>query len=207
MVTAFSEQTNPSSKAQLARLLTGLIALAATLAGCGEAKPPDPLEVSKLLQPKAAPLCTSVFDSRRAGTSSGSVQAPAIAFLQEDSSRLEQKYRGTPEPFSTWYPYQYYLPSSAHPKSADAVQALVCIRKISIQIGTYQPNNNVAGVRRDWGIRVIRWPSGEPLVGMDVRGEDPPSQAKFSSYTSGSTVTGQDREPEAKRWLDGLFAR
>jgi hypothetical protein len=218
---AFAALCAGSLRARLAPLLTGLIV--AALAGCGDdtpppPPPPPPTPASEVLLPTASPRCEEAFAAGMpSGTlSPGAVKGPAISLLQYDFSRLDEKYREGNPPHTPWRArgVPYYpspVPSGAEAKSADAVQALVCIRQIYNLVGTYQPSNNPA-VRLDWDVRVLRWPSGEQLFASTFQGPDPPANAELHGYgdcTAASktcaTKSGGDPFTDAQRWLAPLI--
>jgi hypothetical protein len=185
--------------------LTASIALAAALSGCGEAEVKNPeYHNAELLLSKAAPRCTDAFATRSFIPSALSVplKGPSIALLQPDNSQLPEKDRGS-NPLWPWRPdYTASVLASlryGQPKTADAVQTLVCVRETSIQVGVYQPSGRSA-IRNDWDVRVLRWPSGEVMVGRTFRGPDPPKQA-----TSTYEMTSGRPTNEAKLWLDDLI--
>ena len=214
--------------AQLARLLTGLLALAATLAGCQMVAPtptPTPIptptvSTGEMLLPQASPRCTDAFAGARpsGAPAPGSVRGPVVALIQYDFSQLEEKFREGNPPFLPWrqqgLPYQVsVVPSRAQATTTDAVQTLVCVRQTYIRVGFYQPNNTPA-VRLDWDVRVTRWPTGEQVAGMTFRGPDPPQDADLKGYSpcteaSKTCATKSGGEPvgSALGWLDGLIAR
>jgi hypothetical protein len=213
---------------QFARLLSGPLALAATLAGCQMIAPtptPTPIPTPTVspgerLLPQAGPRCTDLFAGARptATPAPGSARGPAVALIQSDFSQLEEKYREGNPPFMPWrqqgLPYQSsVVPTRAQATTTDAVQTLVCVRQTYIRVGFYQPSNTPA-VRLDWDVRVVRWPSGEPLAGMTFRGPDPPQDADLKGYgtcteASKTCATKSGGEPvgNALRWLDELIAR
>ena len=176
--------------AQLARLLTGLLALAATLAGCQMIAPtptPTPIptptvSTGELLLPQASPRCTDAFAGcsaeRRPGAGLG-----AGAGRRADPVRLQPARREVPRGqrrhFLPWrqqgLPYQVsVVPSRAQATTTDAVQTLVCVRQTYIRVGFYQPNNTPAGQvglgrpshpladRRAGGRHDLPWPGPAP---------------------------------------------
>jgi hypothetical protein len=191
--------------ARFARLLTGLIALGSALAGCGPSYKPT---VSEQLKPKTIPRCTAIFDGDRFGGSptSGSVRGPAVAVTQLDFRQVEEKYRDGSNPLTDWWSYDGLMPSRAEAKTVDGVQTLFCIRQVYIQIGIYRPDN-IAAVRQDWDVRVVRWPSGEPMASMVIRGPEPPQDIKKSAGDNKTTYYAGSPDNEAKRWLDEVIAR
>lgn len=186
-----------------ARLPTVLIVLAAALAGCGQS---PPYEASLRLLPKAAPLCADSFARGRLTSTPapGSVKGPAIVYGQFDYSQIREKYRDS----DMKTPGEWFVANTdivlAYAKKVDGVQTSVCIRHAYIQIGIYQPND-IAAVRYDWDIRVLRWPSGETLASTVVRGQGPPPEIKLPASQIGKRYYGDAPDKEAKRWLNELI--
>jgi hypothetical protein len=209
--------------ARLAGLL-GPISLAAILPGCGEPEspknspppPPPPTAAAELLLPAAGPRCTNAFSGGwPASARSGLVRGPAIALIQSDFSQLSEKYREGNPPLGTWRPHgaSYevaIIPTRAKTVSPDAVQTLVCVRQTYNQVGRYSSNH--PAVRLDWDVRVVRWPSGEPMSRMTFH-RDPPQQADFKGWSpctetsKCATKSGGQPSDEALRWLDEVIAR
>jgi hypothetical protein len=191
-----------------ARLL-GLIAFAAALAGCGSA-------AAEQLLPTAGARCTEAFSGGWREATSGPVRGPAIALIQSDNSRLEERFREGNPPLSNWRPHPAsyetaVIPARAQTASLDAVQALVCVRQTYTQVGRYSSNH--PAVRLDWDVRVVRWPGGEPLAGRTFRGPDPPEKADFRGWSlctetsKCATKSGGPPSNDAARWLDEVVAR
>jgi hypothetical protein len=188
--------------------LTGLIVLAAALGACGET------DVSKLLLPQAAPRCTEAFRNDRSASfpTSGSVKGPAAAFQRHDDSQIEKEYRRYAN--STWEkPFSRIIPKHAQTISADAVRAVICLQSIYTRVGTYEITDfsapvpfpiSVPGAREDWDVRVIRWPSSEPVAAKVFLGKNP-SVGKTSAR-GGTFVSGLGPwSSEVEGWLEGVI--
>lgn len=192
---------------RLAFPLTGVIALAAALGGCGET------DVTKLLLPKATPRCTDAFASDRfaAAPASGAVEGPAVAFIRRDDSKIEEQYRHYAK--STWAEYRI-APEHARPTSADAVRAVICVQVVYTEVGTYEVYSSsgpisfsgwVPAARVDWDVRIIRWPSGDPVAAKVFQGQSPSERTSTSS--SGKFVSGSEPRGEGVKWIEGVIRR
>lgn len=135
------------------------------------------------------------------------MKGPAVALTQLDFRQIQEEYRDSSKPLTDWWSYDIDLmPSRAEAKAVDGVQTLFCIRQVYIQIGIYQPDN-IAAAREDWDVRVVRWPSGEPMASMVIRGPEPPQEIKKSAAGNRRLYYVGSPDNEAKRWLDEVIAR
>jgi hypothetical protein len=160
----------------------------------------DPQKLAHDMLPKTTPLCTAAH-ARPADTStSGSVKGPAIGLVRHD-----EKYTPHAEWNAYGFGYSAYIPPHAHATSEDGVRIVVCAQGVGTQVGFYQPNN-VPAIRLDLDVRIIRYPTGEPLASMTFQGPDPAPEINTTSQNptslSGSYPTG-----ELNRWLQGLIER
>jgi hypothetical protein len=196
------------------------------LAACdSEPAAPPPPDTNALataagdaLLPASGPKCTEAFAGPASVESPapGSLTGPAVGLMQRDVHLLEERFwEFQPTALSEWKnnDLKYHLsivPYRVLPASKDSVQTLVCVRDTLYLIGHYE--NGTPGVRHEWAVRVLRWPSGELLGGRVFQGSDPPATAEVEGYCNATTnrcsVKGGGKPDTAVLdWLDGLFAR
>ena len=195
-------------------LLTGLVALAAVLGGCDS----GPTQYLSDRMKKKAPRCAEAFSAALSADTPapGSVPGEAVAFIQYDDSQIpfDRRYEHEKEkPVGDWQSTLDFniLPSRIRAWEEKRVKALVCIRVIANEVGTYVPVSpdptkkwDVAAHREDWDVRVMRWPSGELIAGQYFQGPDPPVDMQTNDPKD--RRSGGPPTDAMNRWLDTLFA-
>ena len=131
------------------------------------------------------------------------MKGPAIVLGQLDFRQVEDKYFDGSQKLSDWFATNTDI-VRAYANKEGSVQAAVCIRHAFIQIGIYRPDN-IAAVREDWDVRVLRWPSGEVLAGKDFPGQAPPPEIKATTGQYGKQYDAPGPDQDAKRWLNELI--
>jgi hypothetical protein len=134
------------------------------------------------------------------------VPGQAVALVRNDDSHLEERYRFNKNeaPKFDWLHPGDILPSRAQAQTADAVHALVCIHATHVLVGTYGSSGNV-GVRVDWDLRVLRWPSGEVIAAQAFTGHAPDDIGEFKQGESNVARRGRTSS-EAYAWMKELIA-
>jgi hypothetical protein len=131
------------------------------------------------------------------------VKGPAFVYAQHDWRQIEDKYWDGGEKFSDWFATNPDIVRSYATK-VDAGQAAVCIRHVFIQIGIYRPDN-IAAVRHDWHVHVLRWPGGESLAGSVIPGQEPPPEIKVTAGQIRKAYYADEPKEAGKRWLNELI--
>lgn len=149
---------------------------------------------------RAIPLCTRALDAPPPG-SAGTVQGPALYYIAVTTLGGPTS-RTTPSDFSGGgFPSELNAVTSAT-NEAD-IKSLVCVRSVETMAGTYT-GTGIRAVRRDWVMRVVRWPDGTVVAGRVIEGVEPPSQIQRREGDRDDEV-GRAPLDAANAWLKTVY--
>lgn len=140
---------------------------------------PTPPPAAAVLD-QAAPLCDAAF--QRSAHASGVTQGPVFDLEELDESQLDpstfhdtnlNRWRADSLPALNGIPAELTAPP-------DAAHALVCLRRLQVQVGSFQISGSAA-VRLDDDVRLLSWPDGALVAAQAFQGPDPPSDRTISA--------------------------